>query len=167
MKIDLFPRTGFALVLALSAALLGFAYYSEFGLGYEPCPLCILQRFAFIIIAIGALGGALHGSRGAMRFVYGAVVFAGGLWGVTTAGRHLWLQSLPPGDVPECGPGFDFMVEYWSWFEAVKSAFTGSGECAEVDWTFLGLSMPGWTMIWYVLLIAITFFALFRGKRHE
>ncbi len=162
MKIDLYPRLGFGAVLALSAALLGFAYYAQFFQGYEPCPLCILQRFAFIIIAIGALGGLLHGSRGSMRFFYAAIVFAGGIWGVVTAGRHLWLQSLPPSEVPECGPGFEFMVEYFSWFEAVKSAFTGSGECAEVDWTFLGLAMPAWTLVWYVLLMLITAFALKR-----
>lgn len=150
------------MVFALSLALLGFAYYAQFFQGYEPCPLCILQRFAFIVIAIGALAGLLHGSRGAMRFVHAGVVFAGGIWGVVTAGRHLWLQSLPPSEVPECGPGFQFMVEYFSWFEAIKSAFTGSGECAEVDWTFLGLAMPAWTLIWYVLLMSITALALKR-----
>ncbi len=165
MRKDLFPRLGFGLVLAVSAALLAFAYYAQFFQGYEPCPLCILQRFAFIIIAVGALAGAVHGSRGALRWFYGAVVFAGGIWGVVSAGRHLWLQSLPAEDVPECGPGFNFMVEYFSLFEAVKSAFTGSGECAEVDWTFLGLAMPAWTLIWYVLLMLVTAISLRRTPR--
>jgi disulfide bond formation protein DsbB len=163
MKIELYPRSGFALVLLLSVGLLGFAYYAQFVQGYEPCPLCILQRWAFIVIAIGALAGALHGSRGGARWIYAAIVFAGGIWGVATAGRHLWLQSLPADEVPECGPGFDFMVEYFSLFEAVKSAFTGSGECAEVDWTFLGLAMPAWTLIWYVLLMLLTAVSL-KGK---
>jgi disulfide bond formation protein DsbB len=162
MNIDLYPRSGFALVLLLAAGLLGFAYYAQFVQGYEPCPLCILQRWAFIVIAIGALAGALHGSRGAARWFYGAVVFAGGIWGLVTAGRHLWLQSLPADEVPECGPGFNFMVEYFSLFEAVKSAFTGSGECAEVDWTFLGLAMPAWTLIWYVVLLVLTAVSLKR-----
>jgi len=152
----LYPRTGFALVLGLCLALLGYAYYSEYVLGYEPCPLCILQRGAFFIIALGALAGALHGSRGALRWVYAGIVFGGGLWGLATAGRHLWLQSLPPDQVAECGPGFDFMLEYFSLGEAITSAFTGSGECAEVDWAFLGLAMPAWTLIWYVVLMMIT-----------
>lgn len=155
MNINLYPRLGFALVLGLSLALLGFAYYSQYALGFEPCPLCILQRVAFMIIALGALAGALHGSRGRLRWVYAGVAFAGGLWGLATAGRHLWLQSLPPDQVPECGPGFAFMVEYFSLGEAITSAFTGSGECAEVDWTFLGLAMPAWTLIWYVVLMTI------------
>jgi len=165
MNIDLFPRLGFAIVAALSSALLGYAYFAEYVQGYVPCPLCILQRFAFIIIVAGALAGLIHGSRGSMRLVYGGIVFAGGLWGVATAGRQLWLQSLPPDQVPECGPGFDFMVEYFSWFEAIKEAFTGSGECAEVNWTFLGLAMPAWTLIWYVALMLMTALALRRTEQ--
>jgi len=160
MKINLYPRIGFSTVLGLCLALLGYAYYSEYVLGYEPCPLCILQRGAFVIIALGALVGAAHGSRSALRWVYGVVVFAGGVWGIATAGRHLWLQSLPPDQVPECGPGFDFMLEYFSLGEAITSAFTGSGECAEVDWAFLGLAMPAWALIWYVVLMLITALSL-------
>ncbi|MDT8450902.1 MAG: disulfide bond formation protein B [Wenzhouxiangellaceae bacterium] len=163
MNIDLHPRKGFGLVLAISAALLGYAYYAQFVQGFEPCPLCILQRFAFIAIALGALAGLVHGSRGPARFAYWTVVFAGGAWGVATAGRHLWLQSLPPDQVPDCGPGFAFMVEFFSVGEAIREAFTGSGECAEVDWAFLGLSMPGWTLIWYVVLMVITALALRAG----
>jgi len=161
---NLFPRKGFGLVFAVCAVLLGYAYYAQFVQGFEPCPLCILQRFAFIAIALGALAGFVHGSRGAVRFVYGVVVFAGGLWGIATAGRHLWLQSLPADRVPDCGPGFAFMVEFFSVGEAIREAFTGSGECAEVDWTFLGLSMPGWTLIWYVVLMIITALSL-RGAK--
>ncbi|MBS3743410.1 MAG: disulfide bond formation protein B [Wenzhouxiangellaceae bacterium] len=156
MNINLFPRTGFAVVMALCLALLGYGYYSQYALGFEPCPLCILQRGAFFVMALGALLGLVHGSRGGWRWVHGAVVFAGGVWGLATAGRHLWLQSLPADQVPECGPGFDFMVEYFSLGEAIASAFTGSGECAEVDWSFLGLAMPAWTLIWYVVLMLIT-----------
>ena len=156
MNISLYPRIGFALVLGLCLALLGYAYYSEYVQGLEPCPLCILQRVAFIIMALGALAGALHGSRGGFRWLYAAIVFAGGTWGLATAGRHLWLQSRPPDQVPECGPGFDYMLEYFSLGEAITSAFTGSGECAEVDWSFLGLAMPAWTLIWYVVLVIVT-----------
>jgi len=160
MSIRLYPRTGFIAVSGLSLALLGYAYYSEYVLGYEPCPLCILQRVAFIVMALGALAGALHGSRGGLRWLYGAIVFAGGIWGLATAGRHLWLQSMPSDQIPECGPGFDFMLEYFSLGEAITSAFTGSGECAEVDWAFLGLSMPAWTLIWYILLMIVTALAM-------
>ncbi|GAB4169256.1 MAG: disulfide bond formation protein B [Wenzhouxiangellaceae bacterium] len=147
------------------AALLGYAYYAQFVQGFEPCPLCILQRFAFIAMALGALGGMIHGSTGPARWLWGSIVLAGGLWGVITAGRHLWLQSLPPDQVPDCGPGFEFMVEYFSLAEAIKEAFTGSGECAEVDWTFLGQSMPFWTLLWYLALMLWTVYALKQVRR--
>lgn len=159
----LYPRKGFALVFAISGALLAYAYYAQFAQGFEPCPLCILQRFAFLLITIGALGGMIHGARNAWRWLWGAIVFGGGLWGVATASRHLWLQSLPPDQVPDCGPGFAFMVEFFSLGEAIREAFTGSGECAEVDWTLLGVSMPGWTLFWYVALMIITALALRRN----
>jgi len=162
MNIGLFPRAGFGAVLAACCMLLGYAYYAQFVQGLEPCPLCILQRVAFITMALGALAGVVHGSRGGWRWLYGGVVFAGGVWGVATAGRHLWLQGLPPDQVPDCGPGLAFMVEYFSLFEAVREAFTGSGECAELDWSFLGLSMPGWTLVWYVVLMLITALAVRR-----
>ena len=161
---NLYPRLGFGVVLAVCVALLGFAYYAQFAQGFEPCPLCILQRFAFIIMALGALAGLIHGSRGVMRWLWAGVVWAGGIWGVATAGRHLWLQSLPPDQVPDCGPGFDFMVEYFSYAEAIREAFSGSGECAEVDWAFLGVSMPGWTLFWYVVLMIVTGVAVRRAK---
>lgn len=157
------PRKGFGLVFGIAVALLGYAYYAQFVQGFEPCPLCILQRFAFIVIALGALGGLIHGARSAWRWLWGAVVFAGGIWGVLTAGRHLWLQSLPPDQVPDCGPGFAFMVEFYSLAEAIREAFVGSGECAEVDWSFLGIAMPGWTLIWYLILIILTALTLRRS----
>jgi len=165
MSIQLHPRAGFAVVFAISAVLLGYALFAQFVQGFEPCPLCILQRFAFIVIALGSLAGLIHGARGRWRWLWGGVVFAGGLWGVVTAGRHLWLQSLPPDQVPGCGPGFAFMVEYFSMFEAIKEAFTGSGECAEVDWALFGISMPGWTLVWYVVLMTITALTLRRTLR--
>ncbi|MDT8438219.1 MAG: disulfide bond formation protein B [Wenzhouxiangellaceae bacterium] len=164
MKLSLYPRGGFAAIALISLLLLAYAYYAQFAQGFEPCPLCILQRFAFILTGFGALAGALHGSRGGLRWLYGAIVAGGSLWGVVTAARHLWLQSLPADAVPDCGPGFAFMVEFFSLGEAIKEAFTGSGECAEIDWTFLGISMPGWTLFWYVLFLLILVGALRRPK---
>ncbi|MDT8410542.1 MAG: disulfide bond formation protein B [Wenzhouxiangellaceae bacterium] len=164
MNIQLFPRAGFALVFFASLCLLGFAYFVQYQMQIDPCPLCILQRVAFMIMGLGALLGAVHGSRGWPRWAYGGIIAAGGLWGVATAGRHVWLQSLPADQVPDCGPGFGFMMEYFSVGEAVKSAFTGSGECAEVDWSLIGISMPGWTLIWYVVLMILTVAALRKAQ---
>ena len=152
------------LVFLACLGLLGFGYLSQYLMELEPCPLCILQRVAFMIMALGALLGMLHGARGWPRWLYAGIIWAGGLWGVATAGRHLWLQSLPADQVPECGPGLSFMLEYFSLGEALMSAFTGSGECAEVDWSFLGISMPGWTLIWYFVLMVVTLLAVGKKK---
>lgn len=152
------------MIAAASAALLGYAYFAQFVQGYEPCPLCILQRIAFIVTAIGALAGVVHGSRGATRWLYGAIVTAGCFFGMAAAVRQLWLQSLPADAVPDCGPGFAFMVEFFSYAEAIREAFVGSGECAEIKWTFLGLSMPGWTMVWYVLFLVLLIPALRKAR---
>lgn len=158
-------RKPWLLIFAACAGLLGYAYYAQFALGLEPCPLCILQRLGFMVMGVFALAGALHGPRAWGRWIYGGAILVGAGWGITTAARHIWLQNLPADQVPDCGPGMYFMLEYdFPMMEILREAFTGAGECAEVDWAFLGLSMPAWTLIWYVGLAALTLWALFAAR---
>jgi protein dithiol:quinone oxidoreductase len=140
--------TGFAICLAL----LGYALYAEVRLGLEPCPLCIFQRLAFVWMALWFLAGGLHAPRGGGRRVYAALVVLGALAGIGVAARQLWLQSLPPDLVPACGPGLDYMLKAFPLGQVITLVLRGSGDCARVDWRFLGLSMAGWTLVWYVLL---------------
>lgn len=156
------PRAVFGLILFCCLALLGFAYYAQYGLLMDPCPLCILQRIAFMVMALGALLGLLYGSRGPARWFYVLIIWAGGIWGLVTAGRHLWLQNLPPDQIPDCGPGFAYNMEFFGLGEAIRAAFAGSGDCAEISWQFLGISMPGWTLIWYAGLMLLSLFVLRR-----
>lgn len=144
-------RSAFAFAAGIAAALLGYGYWSQFYVGLEPCPLCIFQRVAFIGILVVCLVAAIHGPRGPGRFVYGALAFVAAASGAGVAIRHLWLQSLPADQVPACGPGLDYLMEAFPLAEVVRLAFTGSGECAEIDWSFLGLSMPGWSLVWFIL----------------
>lgn len=134
------------------AGLMGYALYAQHGLGLEPCPLCILQRMAVIATGVIFLLAAAHGPSGAARWVYATLTFLSAAVGAGVAGRHIWLQSLPPDQVPACGPGYDYMMETFPFMKALEMIFRGSGECAEVDWTFLGLSMPVWTLVCFVLL---------------
>lgn len=158
-------RIPFFLVFLACAGLLGYAYYVQYVVGLEPCPLCILQRFGFMIMGVAALAAAIHGPSSWGRWVYAIPIFGGAGWGITTASRHLWLQSLPADQVPDCGPGWFFMREYdFPLMEILQEAFTGAGECAEVDWQFLGLSMPAWTLVWYVGLAAFMLWALIARK---
>ncbi len=140
--------TGFA----LCASLLAFALYVQFGMLMLPCPLCILQRIAFVGMGIVFLLGGLHSPKGRVgRAVYGCLVLLPAAAGAGVAGRHVWLQSLPPGDVPLCSSmGLEYMVEAMGPMNALAKALTGSGECAKVDWAFLGVSMPAWTLVWFI-----------------
>lgn len=138
--------------LILCVALLGYAYYSQFYLGLEPCPLCIFQRIGVIVLAALFLLAILHQPAGWGARVYAALIGLTALAGAGIAARHVWLQHLPPGQVPECGPGLGYMLQVFPLSETLRMVFTGSGECANVDWAFLGLSMPAWVLIWFVVL---------------
>lgn len=157
-------RASFAALALVCIALLAYAYYAQFELRLEPCPLCIMQRVALIAFTVVALVAALHGPVGGGRRVYGVLAGLVAMIGAGIAGRHVWLQHLPPDQVPACGPGLDFMLENFAFSKALQMAFTGSGECAKVDWQFLGLSMPEWTLAWFVGLAIV---ALWLGLRAD
>ena len=158
-------RTAFAICALVAAALLGYAYYSQFGLGLEPCPLCIFQRVAMIALFVVVLVAALHNPRGRGRRVYGALAALAAFSGVAFAGRHVWLQHLPPDQVPACGPGLDYLMDTFPLSETLRKVFTGSGECAEIHWRFAGLSMPEWTLVFFVLFLAGALYYGFRRDR--
>lgn len=158
-------RTAFAICAFVVAALLAYAYYAQFELELDPCPLCIFQRVALIVVFVVALAAAIHNPRGGGRRVYGALAALAALGGVAVAGRHVWLQHLPPDQVPSCGPGLDYLLDTFPLSQTLRKVFTGSGECAEVHWRFAGLSMPEWTLIAFVLLLAGALYYGFRRYR--
>ena len=159
------PRAWFFLVALLCAALTGYALYVQYVEFLDPCPLCILQRMAFIWIGSVALVAAVHYPGRTGRWIYGGLVILGALAGAAIAGRHVWLQSLPPDQVPaDCGMGLNYMLETMPVGDVLRRVLHGSGECAKVDWTFLGLSMPGWTLICYIGIIVLTLVVLSRRQ---
>ena len=150
----MFRAAGLAVFLAC-AGLLGYAYWLQYRDFLDPCPLCIFQRVAFILLGCIALVGAIHNPKSVGRNAYALLAAVAGLLGAMVAGRHIYLQSLPADQVPECGPGLEFMLSNMPLADALQKAFTGSGECADISWTFLGLSMPWWTLFWYLALSAL------------
>lgn len=154
-----------ALGLLCCLGLLGFALYAQHRMFLDPCPLCILQRVAFMVMAVGFLGGLLLGPGGVGRWATMVSGVLGAAAGVTVAGRHVWLQGLPADQVPACGPGLNYMLEAFPLADVMRKVFQGSGECAKIDWSFLGISMPGWTLIWYLLLGILVLFAFIRARR--
>lgn len=132
------------------AALMGYALYAQHVLALEPCPLCILQRYAVIATGLVFLAGAVHAPRAWGRRVYGGLAFVTASLGAGVASHHVWLQSLPPDQAPACGPGFDYLLDAFPLRKALSMIFQGSGDCTDVDWTLLGLSMPAWTLVAFV-----------------
>ncbi len=129
------------------AGMMGFALYAQHVMLLDPCPLCILQRIAVILLGIIFLVAALHNGGALSGRIYSVLIALVATSGIGVAGWHVRLQNLPPSEVPSCGPGFEYMVENFPFKDALGMIFKGSGECAEVAWRLLGLSMPAWVVI--------------------
>ncbi|KFN44308.1 disulfide bond formation protein B [Arenimonas oryziterrae] len=158
-------RAQFLLGGVICFGLLGYALYVQYGMLMFPCPLCILQRMAFVGMGVFFLIGALLNPRPTGRKIFAILVTIFAAAGAGVAGWHLHLQSLPADQVPLCGSmGLDYMLEAFPLQEVVKRVFTASGECAKVDWIFLGISMPGWTLMWFVGMAIATVRAGFRHR---
>ena len=159
------PRKWFAVAALACAALVGFGYYLQFARGLEPCPLCILQRFAFMAFGlIGLIGAFLARSPAVTRLLAALGLVAAGL-GAGVAGRQVWLQSLPADQVPACGPGLDYMVQNFPLQKTLSMVLRGSGECAENAWQFLGLGIAAWALVWFALLAALSVYLMWRPAR--
>jgi len=158
------PRPWFFFVTLACTGMLAYALYVQHFDFIDPCPLCVLQRAAYMFIGVVALLASVHNPRGPGRAFYGALVTLGALAGLGVAGRHLWLQSLPADQVPDCGMGLNYMLDTMPFTDVLKEVFYGSGECADVHWTFLGLSMPGWTFLWYLAFTLGTIFVLWKAR---
>jgi disulfide bond formation protein DsbB len=146
-------RRGFTLAALACALLLGFGFYLQYARGLEPCPLCLVQRFFFFAVLAICVLAALHGPRRRGAAVYGILAALFALGGAAVAGRQVWLQHLPADKVPQCGPDLFFMMENFPLARTLKTLFAGTGECAAVDWTFLGLSIAEWSLAWFAALV--------------
>lgn len=154
-------RQPFILGLIACALAMGVALYFQYIEGLEPCPLCIFQRIS--VMALGAifLVAALHGPGPVGRRVYGALLSITTLTGIGIAGRHLWLQYATHEEL-ECGPGLDYMLEIMPLHEVLADVFKGTGDCAEIVWTFLGISIPGWTLVGLLFALWLSIWLLLK-----
>ena len=136
----------------ICAGMLGFAIYAEKILGFEPCPLCMFQRVCIGGLGIVFLFAGLHRTRYTGAIVYGGFIFVAAAAATWVAGRHVWIQHQPPGTVPSCGAPLDNLMQMFPVLEVIRKVMTGGGECGVIDWTLLGISMPGWVLIAAVAL---------------
>ena len=148
-----YRQVSFGLFLA-SVAGMAFALYLQHGVGLEPCPLCVFQRVGLMGMGLFALIAAIHNPTQLwLRRVYAGLAGLSILWSTGVAARHVWLQHLPPEDVPACGPGLDYWLDVFPMKEVIQKVLHGSGECAVIDWTFLGLSLPTLSAAFFSVLL--------------
>jgi protein dithiol:quinone oxidoreductase len=136
----------------ICAGLIGYALYAQFELGLDPCPLCIFQRIGIAALGVLFLLAALHNPSGWGTRVYAVLIAIAALATVAVAGRQLYIQHLPPGAIPSCGAPLSMMLKFMPLTTVIRKVLTGSGECGIVNWTFLGLAMPAWVLIWAAFL---------------
>jgi disulfide bond formation protein DsbB len=157
-------RLLFFAIFAVCAGLIGYGLYLQHAQNLEPCPLCILQRYAFVLTGLIALVAALHGPRRIGAWIYGVLAILAAGTGAGIAGRQIWLQYNPP-KAFDCGPGLDYMLESFPLTQVLPKLFKGEGDCAKVVWRFLGLSIPEWALVWFVALIALVCWAVLKARR--
>ena len=149
------PKRVYTLMLIYSVGLMTVALFMEYYLSLKPCMLCYLQRFAAVLIGFIGLIGLIHNSKSIIVFktYLGASVISI-LMGIGLSIRQLYLQSLPAELVPSCAPDMNYLLDALPFFEVLLMAIQGDGNCAEVLWSFMGISIPGWLLIGFFIALA-------------
>ena len=160
------PRIWFLLGSVGCFSMLGIGAYLQFVENLEPCPLCISQRIAIFLLGIVFMIAAIHNpaQKGVKIYsILGALIATGG---GSISARHVWIQHLPPNEVPECSPGLSYVFENFPLTDTLKLILSGTGECAKVDWTLLGLSIPAWTLIAFLSLATLSLSQIWNVKQN-
>lgn len=147
------------------AALLAYGYYLQYFVDQDPCPLCLVQRIFFFGVGAVLAAAAIHGPARLGAALYSSAALLLALGGFATAARHVWLQHLPADQVPACGPDLAFMVQNLPFERILKLLLRGSGQCAEVHWRFLGLSIAEWSLAWFAAFSLLTLWLAVRTLR--
>jgi protein dithiol:quinone oxidoreductase len=159
------PSTRLYLVGFLTCTgLMLCALYFEHFMGLNPCPLCMFQRVFVVAVGLVCLVGFLHNPGITGHRVYAGFVLVFSLAGAAIAGRQVWLQGLPADQVPACGPDLDFMLQAFPLLETISTVLSGSGECAEIQWSFLGMSMPTWMVFIFGAMCLVALQQMFKAR---
>jgi disulfide bond formation protein DsbB len=158
------PRLIYLAVFLACVGLMGFGLYLQHVEKLEPCPLCIFQRYAFVVTGLIALIAAIQGPRKIGTWIYSALLMLSSGTGAVIAGRQSWLQHNPP-NILECGPDLAYMLDSLPLGQVLPKVFKGEGDCAKVAWKFLGLSIPEWALVWFVLFIIAAVLAIVLAAR--
>lgn len=161
------PRLWFFIGFLGCVSLLCMGAYFQFVDGLEPCPLCISQRIAIFVTGLVFLAATVHNPNTFGIKIYAVMGAITALCGGAISIRHIWLQHLPKDQVPECGPGIEYMFANFPLSETIKLMLSGTGDCAEVNWTMLGMSMPTWTLFAFLMLFCLSGLQLWNTSKHS
>jgi disulfide bond formation protein DsbB len=142
-------------------ALLGYAYFAQYVQGYEPCPLCWFQRYAMALVGAVFLIAGLHAPRGVGARVYAVLGVLAALLGAGISGWHVYVQYIP--NPPACSAPFEILWQSNDFFVFLQKVFLQAGDCANIDWSFLWLSMPTWVLLWFLALAGLAVYANWRN----
>ena len=151
-------------LLICACAMLFAIFYLERVLYLDPCPLCVLDRVVFVILGLLFLIALIHNPKSVFANIYGILMVVFCLFGIGIASRHIWLQNLPQDQVPECGPDIFFMLDTLPLYDVIKKTLTGSGSCAEISWTFAGLTIPQQTLLLFLGLLILSVIQTIRTR---
>jgi protein dithiol:quinone oxidoreductase len=146
------PRLIYLAIFLACVGLMAFGLYLQYVEHLEPCPLCILQRYAFVATGVIALIAGLHSPGRIGRVIYGLLLVLASGAGAVVAARQSWLQHNPP-QIQDCGPDLAYMLDSFPLTQVLPKVFKGEGDCAKVVWKFLGLSIPEWALVWFAIFI--------------
>jgi disulfide bond formation protein DsbB len=162
---DALPRRVLALLSLACVAMLAFGLYLQHVVGLEPCPMCIVQRYALVLVAVVAGITAVARSKGLLITGSGLLVLMAG-FGAFVAARQSFLQWYPP-EVASCGRDFYGMIETFPLKRAIPMIFKGSGDCTKIDWTFLGGSIANWSFLCFVAIALVGLVLIARQARRR
>lgn len=144
------PRLIYSLASFFSLSLVAFSFYLQYYQALEPCPLCIIQRWLIGLLGLLCLISIVYRSR-----FYGGLITFVALMGTGSALRKIWLEHLPSDQVPPCGPGLDYMLNYLPFEQTLKILLMGSGDCSNIEWHFLSLSLSQWALLSFLVFLGL------------
>lgn len=157
-------RTGYFIGFIASFGIVAYGLYIQQQYNLEPCPLCIFQRMAFLVMGTLFLLSALQNPANLGRKIYGGLHLVAALVGIGIAVRHVWIQANPEKVFAECGAGFDYIFETFPLKKALDLVFKGTGECSSIEWTMFGLTIPQLSLIAFIGLAIYAIWLAFLKK---
>lgn len=156
------PQQWATVTCIIAGGFLCVALFMEHAMGLAPCPLCMMQRLWIAVVGLIAYASLLHNPRWGIYPLFAALsAIIGGVFSI----RQLWLQSLPADQVPACGPDLQYMLEVLPLSDVLVAMTSGTGDCAEVSWSLLGISIPGWALLGFLVLVVTCVAQLRQGSR--